>query len=184
MTHALDFNMLFSLLTLMGGGGVVVWWIKGMAERARVKNENIALMAKIESDRATAVARIEDTLRAEATEWIAKFREEIRSLKDQLAKREAEAHLRDKELQRITQENARRGDKLDTIMFILGAVMEELEGISPGNKTLVVMRTMLARAGREPHHPSNSATLNKAEDAVVAARETVVEIKAAEAKDN
>ncbi len=155
--------------------GAFVWWIKGMAERGRVKNEGTIIQAKIEAEARALQGKIEETFRGEAATRFREFREEVHGLRNDVARLEANLH-------NATAQSGRRGDKLNMVLFILRLVMDELATRDPTNKILAQARALLARVEDEPHEKGNSTALNQAEDTVEAAQATVREVKAEEAK--
>ncbi len=155
--------------------GALVWWIKGLAERGRVKNEGAIIQARIEAEARALQGKIEETFRGEAATRFKEFREEVHGLRNDVARLESSLLI-------STAQSVRRGDKLNMILFILSLVMEELAARDPTNKILAQARSLLARVEIEPHEKGNSTALNQAEDTVEAAQATVREVKAEEAK--
>ena len=151
------------LVAIMGG---ITVWIKGMPERGRVEIERVSL-----------TARIEEEIRGEAAERFREFRLEVHALRNEL-------HAVRFELQTTAAKSVRRGDKLNMLLFILRMVMDELHSKEPENKTLAQARIMLARVEEEPHQPGASSALHAAEDTVDAAKAAVIEVKAAEASQS
>lgn len=149
---------------ILAFGTVAIWYIRGWPERKRATNETTALTAKIEED-----------LRGEAAARFREFREEVHSLRNELAIARAE-------LDRASARSMRRADKLNMLLFILRLVMDELASKEPQNKVLAQARLLLSRVEDEPHQPDNSDALNKAEETVDAAKATVRQVKADEAK--
>lgn len=180
-------NMILNILTLVLGGGAVGIFIKTMADRGRVKIEAMNAEAKIETDRVLLTTKIENDLRGEAAIRFKEFRDEVHGLRGELSKRDAEALVRDRELADMAATSARRGDRMDMLLFILRMVMDEFHIKDPENKVLAQARVMLDRLGDEPgirssgHTPGASPVLAKAEDTVDKAKETVREVKATEA---
>lgn len=149
------------ILALVGALG---YWIKGLPERGRVKNEASILTAKIEED-----------MRGEAAVRFREFREEVHALRNELQRVEGKLHT-------SMVESVRRSDKLNMVLFILRMVMDELHVKDPESRILDQARTLLGRLENEPHQKDNSAALNAAEDTVDAANSAVREVKAVEAK--
>ena len=144
--------------------GALYFWIKGMPDRGRVKNETTAMQAKIEED-----------LRNEAALRFKEFRQEVHGLRNELMAARAE-------LQHTVTQSLRRADKLNMVLFILRLVMDELHTKEPANKVLAQAHSLLSRVEDEPHEVGNSTTLNHAVDTVEAAQATVREVMAEEAK--
>ncbi len=155
--------------------GTLGWWIKGMAERGRVKNEGVIIQAEIEAKARAIQGKIEEAFRGEAATRFQEFREEVHGLRNDVARLEAN-------LYNATTQSGRRGDKLNMVLFILRLVMDELATRDPTNKILAQARQLLTRVEDEPHEKGNSTALNQAEDTVEAAQATVREVKAEEAK--
>jgi hypothetical protein len=72
---------LVALIVLIAG--VITVFIRGMPERARVKNESVSLHAKIEED-----------LRGEAAHRFKEFRDEVHSLRNELMQMSAWATVK------------------------------------------------------------------------------------------
>ncbi len=140
------------------------FWIQGMPDRGRVKNESVILQAKIEED-----------LRSEAAIRFREFRLEVHALRNEL-------HAVRGELRESIAKSLRRGDKLNMVLFILRLVMDELHAKEPANKVLAQAKSLLSRVEDEPHEDGNSKALNTAEETVEAAQATVREVRAGEAK--
>ncbi len=115
-------------------------------------------------------------LRVDVNERFKEFRVEVHGLRNELQSVNSELRL-------SVQQSGRREDKLNMLLFILSMVMDELHAKEPTNSTLAQAIGLLKRVEDVPHDPGNSVALNKAEDTVDAAKETVREVKASEAKE-
>jgi len=138
-------------------GAAVIWWIRGMPDRRRAEIEGAALN------------------NAEAALRFKEFRVEVHALRNELGVVRAELHT-------AQTQSARRGDKLNMVLFILRMVMDELASKEPGNKVLKQAKNLLSRVEDEPHADSQSDALNAACETVEAAEEAVREVKKSEAK--
>jgi hypothetical protein len=121
---------------LLALAGCLGYWIKGMPERARVKNEETTLTAKIEED-----------LRSEAAIRFQEFRNEVHELRNELTVLQAD-------LNRTSVTSERRGTKVNMVLFILNLVMDELHRKDPTNPILDQARVLLKQVEpeREPEH--------------------------------
>lgn len=149
-------GLTLAAVVVIGVGLAIRAWIIGMPDRKRADNE---------------AAVINNT---EAATRFKEFRVEVHGLRNELATVRAELH-------KATNQSARRGDKLNMLLFILRLVMDELASKEPGNKVLAQARSLLHRVDDEPPVSEQSSTLQAAENTVEQAQETVREVKAAEA---
>ncbi len=162
-----QWGSLLALVTIIMGA--VVAYIKTTPERGRVGIEASRVAAEL-------AAGIENKLRVDVNERFKEFRDEVHSLRNEL-------HAVNGELRLSVKQSGRREDKLNMLFFILRMVMDELHAKEPENTTLAQAIALLRRVEDEPHAPGNSASLNKAEDAVTATNDSLREVRASEAKD-
>ncbi len=162
-----DWGILASLLTIVMGGITV--WIKGHPERGRVSIEARRVAAELASS-------IENKLRVDVNERFKEFRVEVHGLRNEL-------HAVNGELRMAVKQSGRREDKLNMLLFILSMVMDELHAKEPENSTLAQAISLLKKVEDSPHQPGNSASMNKAEDAVDATNASLREVRASEAKN-
>jgi hypothetical protein len=139
-------------------------WVKGIPERLRVKNEATSLHAKIEED-----------LRGEAAKRFKEFREEVHGLRNDVMSLSGR-------LTKSESTSKRRADKLSMMALILRLVMGELRRIDPDSEVLKQAEILMAQVLNETPEDEKSTTLKTAEHAVEAAQDTVIEVKASEAK--
>jgi uncharacterized membrane protein YccC len=107
------FGSLLGLLAM-----AVTVWIKGIPERLRVRNEGVALQAKIEED-----------LRGEAALRFQEFRNEVHDLRNEL-------QAMSSRLSSSETTSRRRADKLSMMIFILHLVMSELRRLDKDSEVL------------------------------------------------
>lgn len=121
-----SFASLFGLFIL-----ALTTWIKGIPDRLRVKNETVALQAKIEED-----------LRGEAAHRFQEFRDEVHGLRNEL-------QVMSSRLSKSETTSRRRADKLSMMLFILQLLMTELRRIDPDSPVLKQAEGLLNRIETE-----------------------------------
>lgn len=152
-------NLLLNILTLLGiigSGGALIWWIRGMPERARVKNEGIVIAA------------------AEAADRYKVWRLEVHELKQEVAKVSARQYLTDKQLSDALAVNRHNKSQMATMLFLIKLLISELKRLDP--KSAIVHQAEMTLVQMEHDHgmdPTKSDALNTAEVAVQDAKQTV-----------
>lgn len=126
-----------------------------------------------ERKRATNEEKIIDN--ADISSRLKEFRLEVHALRNELQAVQMELH-------NARNQSARRGDKLNMLLFIVRMVMDELSARDPGNQVLAQVKNLLSRVDDEPNR-SGSDVLQAAEEAHEATGATVQQVKAEEAKD-
>lgn len=122
-----SFGSLFGIFVL-----ALTTWIKGIPERLRVKNESVALQAKIEED-----------LRGEAAHRFQEFRDEVHGLRNEL-------QVMSSRLSKSETTSRRRADKLSMMLFILHLLMTELRRLDPDSDVLKQAEALLNRIETDP----------------------------------
>lgn len=153
-------------------GGLLAWWIKGMPERARVKNE-----ATVIED--TEAARI----RAEYTALNKLAREDIHKLRNELAQVNAEQRKCGQALAEAHAETRSYKDDMSTLLFLIRLLVSEVKRLDPSPDNIIIQQAemMLEELERKraAATPSQSAVEVKAVLTVEAAEETLAEVREA-----
>lgn len=134
-------------------------WIRYGPDRKRAANEEKII------DNESIAARLKE------------FRVEVHGLRNELQAIQGQLHT-------AQNQSARRGDKLNMLLFILKMVMDELSARDPDNMVLRQARSLLARVEEEPEPQGRSNALKAAEETVEAARTAVNEVKRSESEDS
>lgn len=138
---------LAALVLLLG-----VWWVRGMPDRGRVRNE-----AKVIAD---------EELARRYKEW----RAEVHELKNQLAIVLAEQRKCNQALSAALALNR-------PVLFLIRLLIREVKRLDPTSPIIDQAETTLEHLGQAIDDPNKSDVLNAAEQAVEAAEQTVEEAK-------
>lgn len=140
---------LLTLLLLLG-----VWWVRGIPDRGRVKNEGKVIdNAEAEKIRTDYAAQIKD------------FRAEVHGYRNELAAIAA----------RLTASESvsrQRSDRINNMMFIIRLLISELRRLDPTSIIVKQAEAMLQQM--EPETSRTNDALSVAEGAVADAEQTVV----------
>lgn len=109
------------------------------------------------------------------------FRDEVHGYKNEVMKLQGKIYDLERELSGALRNSERRGEKMNTLRFILNMLIDEFTAKDPKNMVLARAKTMLLRIEDEPHQIDGSDTLHRAEDAHKATGEVINEIKKDEA---
>lgn len=142
--------MLATMLLALGA-----WWIRGMPDRGRVRNE-----AKVIAD-------------AELARRYKEWRAEVHELKNQLAVVLAEQRKCNQALAAALALNR-------PVLFLIRLLIREVKRLDPESPIIGQAESTLEHLGQAIDDPAKSNVLNAAEQAVEAAEQTVEEAKQAE----
>ena len=126
-------------------------------------------------DRIRAETEADSAERIDYAQQVKEFRFEVHGYKNMLAQVQSQ-------LIASQSQSARRGDKLNMVLFILNMVMDRLHAKDPDDQVLAQAKVLLSRVQAEPYDKCESDVVHAAQETVQAAENTLHEVRAAEAK--
>lgn len=150
---------LLALLAVLGA-----WYIRGMPDRARVRNEGMVIT------------------NAETARQYSEWRKEIHDLKNEvmvLAGKQVECIKALVEAHGINRHNEAQ---MSSMVFLIGVLIKEMDRVSPHNVVAQQAKITLEHFGHAILDPDKSTALAAAEETVKVAKTAVEEVKHAEEK--
>ena len=148
--------------------GLAGYWIKGIPDRGRARNEEKVI------DNTEAAA-----IRAEFADLNKQARNDIHELRDELQKVMAQQRDCDKALAAAHAENLTYRDDMNTLFFLVRLLICEIKRLDPNPDNMIIKQAemMLGELDRR-RLPHGKSAEEKAKKTVLAAKETLDELKA------